>query len=66
MAYCQNCGGEMADGAKFCPSCGTAAGSAGDENVRKTSYEGEIKKCPNCGSVISAMQAFCPDCGFEL
>ena len=64
MAYCQNCGGEMADGAKFCPSCGTAAGSAGNE--RKTSYEGEIKKCPTCGAVLSSMQAFCPDCGFEL
>ena len=64
MAYCQNCGGEMADGAKFCPACGTAAGSAGNE--RKTSYEGEIKKCPNCGAVLSSMQAFCPDCGFEL
>ncbi len=64
MAYCQNCGGQMADGAKFCPACGTAAGSAGNE--RKTSYEGEIKKCPNCGAVLSSMQAFCPDCGFEL
>jgi uncharacterized membrane protein len=28
MAFCANCGTQMADGAAFCPSCGKAAGQA--------------------------------------
>ena len=35
MAFCQKCGTQMADGAKFCPSCGTAVGSAGDKMYEK-------------------------------
>ena len=23
MAFCQNCGAQFSEGAKFCPSCGT-------------------------------------------
>ena len=26
--FCQNCGNELADGAAFCPSCGTAQNNA--------------------------------------
>lgn len=26
MAFCQNCGAAMQDGAKFCPSCGSSGG----------------------------------------
>lgn len=26
MSYCKNCGTEIEDGVKFCPSCGTATG----------------------------------------
>jgi uncharacterized protein (TIGR00266 family) len=29
MAFCTNCGGRIADGARFCPSCGQPAGGAG-------------------------------------
>jgi uncharacterized membrane protein len=28
MAFCAKCGGQMADGATFCPACGAAAGGA--------------------------------------
>src|ERR1700722_14502846 len=28
MAFCANCGTQMADGTAFCPSCGKAAGQA--------------------------------------
>lgn len=28
MAYCNNCGAQLDEGAKFCPSCGTVQGSA--------------------------------------
>ena len=29
MAFCANCGSQVADGAAFCPSCGKATGQAG-------------------------------------
>ncbi|MBO4410832.1 MAG: zinc ribbon domain-containing protein [Lachnospiraceae bacterium] len=28
MAFCTNCGAQIADGAKFCPNCGAAQGAA--------------------------------------
>ena len=28
MAFCTNCGNQVSDGARFCPNCGLAAGSA--------------------------------------
>ncbi len=28
MAFCNNCGAQLAEGAKFCPKCGTATGAA--------------------------------------
>jgi uncharacterized protein (TIGR00266 family) len=28
MAFCTNCGGRIADGGRFCPNCGQAAGSS--------------------------------------
>jgi uncharacterized membrane protein len=34
MAFCGNCGTKFEDGAKFCPSCGTAASSAAAGTAR--------------------------------
>ncbi|MCE5234847.1 MAG: zinc-ribbon domain-containing protein [Clostridiaceae bacterium] len=31
MAYCNNCGAQLDEGAKFCPSCGTVQGGAGPQ-----------------------------------
>lgn len=66
MAYCQNCGDLLPEGARFCPSCGTAAGSLDLENMRRQAYIGEIRKCPNCGSEIQSFTAVCPHCGHEF
>ncbi len=41
MAFCSNCGKELAVGAKFCFECGTPVAKA-DETVRKTVFSGEI------------------------
>lgn len=65
MAFCSNCGKELAAGAKFCFECGAPVGKA-DETVRKTVYSGEIHKCPSCGEVLQSMTAICPACGHEL
>lgn len=65
MAFCSNCGKELAAGAKFCFECGTPVGKT-DETVRRTVYSGEIHKCPSCGEVLQSMTAICPACGHEL
>lgn len=33
--YCTNCGNKIPDGARFCPTCGTAAGGGGNGGGRK-------------------------------
>ena len=45
MAFCINCGQELAEGAKFCANCGRAVGASqnGVKEQRKTVYDGE---CP--------------------
>ena len=65
MAFCINCGQELAEGAKFCANCGKAVND-NSTSQRKTVYEGEIHKCPNCGEVLSSFVTVCPSCGHEL
>lgn len=65
MAFCTNCGQELAEEAKFCASCGKAVDS-NSTYQRKTVYDGVIHKCPNCGEVLSSFLANCPACGFEF
>ncbi len=65
MAYCSNCGNQLAEGSKFCNNCGTAVNSE-NNNQRKTVYEGQIHKCPNCGDVINSFVSNCPTCGYEI
>jgi uncharacterized protein (TIGR00266 family) len=44
MAFCGNCGNQMQDGVKFCPSCGSPAQPAGGQPVRmKRADEVEFK-----------------------
>ena len=33
MAFCKNCGNQLADGVSFCPNCGTAQNAAPVQNV---------------------------------
>ena len=69
MKFCNNCGEELRDGAKFCPSCGAPvveqARSSG-QTERTTEYAGKVIKCPNCGEPLSSFQAYCPACGHEI
>ena len=58
---CSNCGQEVDQSAKFCPSCGTRLEAAGEE---KASEAG--KYCPQCGAQVSAEAKFCPSCGHAL
>ena len=66
MAFCINCGQELAEGVKFCANYGSAVNDGNSTNQRKTTYEGEIRKCPNCGEVLESFSARCPSCGMEF
>lgn len=65
MAYCINCGQELAEGAKFCANCGKAVDDSNSTTQRKTVYDGAIHKCPNCGDILDAYEAVCESCGYE-
>lgn len=66
MAFCTNCGQQVADGAKFCANCGTPTMQNNANTERKTVFDGEIHKCPHCGEVLKAFETICPTCKFEI
>ncbi len=65
MAFCINCGQELAEGVKFCACCGRAANDNNSAAQRRTLYDGEIYKCPNCGDILDAYESVCKSCGYE-
>lgn len=66
MAFCINCGQELAKGSKFCANCGKAVTGENTTSQRKTVYEGNLHKCPNCGEVLNSFVTNCPTCGHEI
>lgn len=66
--FCQNCGNQLGDGAKFCSNCGAATGSVSGNSPsqRKEEYVGVVKKCPSCGSPMQSMDAVCTSCGHSF
>lgn len=77
MAFCINCGEKLVDGARFCHSCGSAAGgvSSGAESTtqfdspareQQQEYVGKLLKCLHCGSPITERTVICPNCGLEI
>lgn len=54
VKYCENCGHEMLDDAKFCPDCGAKV------------VENTAVFCPNCGAEIEGDVNFCDECGSNL
>lgn len=64
MAFCINCGQELANGAKFCAYCGTTTNNPASQ--RRTVFEGEIHKCPSCGETVNSFLINCPICGHEF
>ena len=66
MAFCINCGQELADDAKFCAGCGKAVNDNNSSAQRKSVYDGELHKCPNCGEVLNSFVTNCPSCDYEI
>ena len=67
MAFCSNCGHQLAEGVNFCVKCGTKVNiqEPSQDEVRKVAYDGEIHKCPNCGDILDAYESVCKACGYE-
>ena len=67
MAFCTNCGHQLAEGAKFCFECGAKVNEpvVSRQESRKVVYDGEVHKCPNCGEIMDAYESVCKSCGYE-
>ena len=67
MAFCSNCGYQLAEEVNFCVKCGTKVNiqESSQDEVRKIAYDGEIHKCPNCGDILDAYESVCKACGYE-
>ena len=67
MAFCSNCGHQLAEGVNFCFECGTKVNKQepSQDEIRKVAYDGEIHKCPNCGDILDAYESVCKACGYE-
>jgi len=68
MAFCSNCGSQIAENQKFCPNCGTAASGTAPQQAApaRSSKDGEVIKCPSCGAAVSSWDTKCPECGYEF
>jgi hypothetical protein len=73
MAFCSSCGTQVADGVKFCTSCGKPIGGEAAAVVEmapsakpRSVTVGQVKKCPACGAEIESFQVRCPSCGHEI
>lgn len=68
MAFCEKCGHQLPNGAKFCPNCGNPVNNnqSGKYKTREQEFAGKIIKCPVCGEELPSFTAICPTCGHEI
>lgn len=56
MRYCENCGAQLMENARFCSQCGMPVET-----------EAEMKSCcPNCKTELEPGMLFCPECGHRV
>lgn len=61
MAFCSNCGNEMAEGSKFCDVCGQRIVTPGKKERTVI-----VLRCPSCGASINSFKGKCESCGCEF
>ena len=57
MKHCIDCGTELSENAKFCPSCGKKVESQGCPQCGCTNIQAGVKFCPECGAKIVSHEA---------
>ena len=55
MKFCERCGTQLADSAKYCSACGCPCKPAEAQNA--------IRFCINCGVMLKEEDRYCPECG---
>lgn len=55
LSRCVQCGGNLSEGAKFCPLCGTKVIDPEDSVF-----------CPTCGKLVKTGAKFCSGCGSSI
>ena len=55
---CPKCGGQVQQGARFCPNCGST--------MIVTPPSQAMSACPNCGKPVAIGAKFCPECGQKI
>ena len=55
MKFCEQCGTQLEDSAKYCSACGYPCNSV---EVSET-----IRSCRNCGAILQDEDRYCPECG---
>lgn len=65
MPFCNNCGQEVKEGAKFCSGCGASlTGETPSSNTQQNNISGT--PCPQCGSIVPFGNVACTKCGSLL
>lgn len=62
--YCQKCGSELLENAKFCNKCGQALNQAEQPRPkpRNLKYK-SLMTCKSCGALVAKNAKACPKCG---
>ena len=61
--FCQDCGAQLNDNAKFCSGCGTPQSAA--PAPAQTQQPAAHAVCHNCGAQLAANAKFCDACGTQ-
>ncbi|MDR1467905.1 MAG: zinc-ribbon domain-containing protein [Spirochaetaceae bacterium] len=63
IMFCKECGSPLDEEARFCPNCGTAAGTTQSAPV----IQQPVKNCcANCGASFKEGMVFCEQCGAKV
>lgn len=60
--YCQKCGSELPENAKFCNKCGQALNQVEPPKTNNLKYKNLIT-CRSCGALVAKSAKACPKCG---
>lgn len=59
--YCQKCGSELPENAKFCNKCGQALNQP--EPPKNNVNNKKLITCKSCGALVAKTAKACPNCG---